>query len=68
MHSLKNETFKGCETTEILIVRSTQPVACVFKLKSINDTLGSPINVMHQAIIMTAKRFNYFGRYDYNKR
>ena len=30
---LKNGKFKGCVTTEILIVDSTRPVASIFKLK-----------------------------------
>ena len=32
---LKTGKFKGCVTTEILIVGSTRPVASIFKLKSI---------------------------------
>ena len=32
---LKTGKFKGCVTTEILIVDSTRPLASIFKLKSI---------------------------------
>ena len=32
---LKTGKFKGCVTTEILIVGSTRPVASIFKLESI---------------------------------
>ena len=43
---LKNGKFKGCVTTEILIVDSTRPVASIFKLKSIKGVALETMKVI----------------------